>query len=81
VYFLNRYLPNSRTIFRDAAHRIHPLAGQGVNLGLGDVICLNNVLGEAAYNGSKLGKSKSTWPKTSFTFIYRRNKNRSMQVP
>jgi ubiquinone biosynthesis monooxygenase Coq6 len=55
VYFFNRYFPNSRTIFRDAAHRIHPLAGQGVNLGLGDVICLNNVLGEAAYNGSKLG--------------------------
>lgn len=41
--------------FRDAAHRVHPLAGQGVNLGFGDVECLTKILAECAYSGAELG--------------------------
>lgn len=33
----------------DAAHTVHPLAGQGLNLGLGDVAELVRVLGERPY--------------------------------
>lgn len=45
--------------FRDAAHRVHPLAGQGANLGFGDVVFLTQVLSQAAYNGKDLGKNSN----------------------
>lgn len=38
----------------DAAHRVHPLAGQGVNLGFQDVIDLTSVIFEAVQNGRDL---------------------------
>ena len=51
-----RYTPAFSILYRDAAHRMHPLAGQGVNQGFGDVTKLTEVLSKAAYDGSDLGK-------------------------
>lgn len=50
------YVTQGAAIVGDAAHRIHPMAGQGVNLGFGDVKCLTEVLSEAAYRGAPLGE-------------------------
>lgn len=40
----------------DAAHRVHPLAGQGLNLGLTDVAYLANVILKAKRQGEDIGK-------------------------
>jgi 2-polyprenyl-6-methoxyphenol hydroxylase-like FAD-dependent oxidoreductase len=39
----------------DAAHRVHPLAGQGLNLGLSDVAYLSNAVIAAKKSGLDIG--------------------------
>ncbi len=51
------YIADRTAIIGDAAHAIHPIAGQGVNLGYRDVAVLTELLVEACRNGQDMGGS------------------------
>lgn len=53
-------VPSSYTDHRfalvgDSAHNVHPLAGQGLNLGLGDAVGLANAVFDAVRSGTDIG--------------------------
>jgi 2-octaprenyl-3-methyl-6-methoxy-1,4-benzoquinol hydroxylase/2-octaprenylphenol hydroxylase len=50
-----RYVAGRCVLAGDAAHVVHPLAGQGMNLGLRDVACLRRVLRDSRARGSDIG--------------------------
>jgi 2-octaprenyl-6-methoxyphenol hydroxylase len=50
-----RYRAERLVLVGDAAHGIHPIAGQGLNLGLRDVAALTEVLADGVRSGLDLG--------------------------
>jgi 2-octaprenyl-6-methoxyphenol hydroxylase len=51
----HRYVDTRLVLVGDAAHGIHPIAGQGLNLGFRDVIALSEALITAHHGGGDLG--------------------------
>jgi 2-octaprenyl-6-methoxyphenol hydroxylase len=51
----NAYVAPRLSLVGDAAHGVHPIAGQGLNLGLRDVGALAEVLVEAHRRGEDIG--------------------------
>jgi 2-octaprenyl-6-methoxyphenol hydroxylase len=51
----HRYADTRLALVGDAAHAIHPIAGQGLNLGFRDAIALSELLISAAQRGEDLG--------------------------
>ncbi|PIP80506.1 MAG: hypothetical protein COW84_04860, partial [Gammaproteobacteria bacterium CG22_combo_CG10-13_8_21_14_all_40_8] len=52
-----RYTGHRYALVGDAAHTIHPLAGQGVNLGFLDAKALSETLGKMKKSGQDLGEA------------------------
>ncbi len=53
------YIQNNVVLVGDACHSIHPLAGQGVNLGFKDVVSLVDVLEKTFKKGRLLGHTST----------------------
>lgn len=51
----NRFIADRVALVGDAAHGVHPIAGQGLNAGLRDVAALSEVLSDARQRGEDIG--------------------------
>lgn len=52
----NHYASKRVVLVGDAAHTVHPLAGQGVNMGFADAFSLSQVIAEGLAVGSDIGE-------------------------
>ncbi|XP_058182188.1 uncharacterized protein LOC131300399 isoform X2 [Rhododendron vialii] len=52
----NQYASRRVVLIGDAAHTVHPLAGQGVNLGFGDAAALSRTIAEGVKVGTDVGE-------------------------
>ena len=57
--FAKRITSNSIILIGDAAHSLHPIAGQGLNLSIKDIVELKNKINKFEYLGYALGNSLS----------------------
>ena len=57
MHLARSLIANRLVLVGDAAHLVHPIAGQGLNLGFRDVAALTEVLGDAARLGLDIGSS------------------------
>lgn len=55
-------LPKRTVLIGDAAHTVHPMAGQGLNLGLGDAASLFHTLESAIAEGADIGSKLALNP-------------------
>ena len=55
-------LPKRTVLIGDAAHTVHPMAGQGLNLGLGDAKALADTIEEAVLEGADIGSKLALNP-------------------
>ena len=55
----NSFVAPRVALVGDAAHAVHPIAGQGLNSGLRDVAALAEVLGDARRRGEDIGSAQT----------------------
>ncbi|QCE33549.1 ubiquinone biosynthesis protein UbiH [Acetobacteraceae bacterium] len=56
--YAHKYIASRLALIGDSAHGLHPVAGQGMNLGFRDVSVLKKILTEAFSRGEDLGSDK-----------------------